>query len=580
MFEPVGFGKEIFAKRYAIRPDETWPDGCHRVARHVSVAEEGAAAGVWEQAFFEELSENRFMPGGRVWYGSGRAKGQLLNCFVVPTSDSREGWGKAVSDVIVISGTGGGVGLNFSPIRPRGTPVHGTGGQATGAVSLMEIIDAAGNVLKAGGGRRTALLFALSHNHGDVSEFLDKKLDLKQLTNANVSIAFTDEEPEQFFAKVKGDLPHELKFNGRVIKTVSARALWDRAVENMLKSGEPGILNIAFMNRMSSISYYKPIICTNPCGELGLFEYSACDLGSLVLPRFITDKGNVNFKLLEQTIHRAVRFLDDVLTVNSYPLPKIEETVKNTRQVGLGVMGLHDMVLMKGLRYDSPEGLEFVDSVMRFVKNRAYEASIEIAKEKGAFAKFEPEKFLRGGFAKTLKPTIRSSIERDGIRNCALLTIPPTGTTSIVCGVSAGVEPIFAPAYERRWLDGDTKRAEVIVHPLFQRFLEEGKNVSHFVGAHEISLKSHFEMQRCCQRHVDGAISKTINVPQGTPKEEFSELLMEYLPELKGVTVYPDGSRADQPLSPLSVEQAMSAAGNAMMGAAPGAGCRGGSCDA
>jgi ribonucleoside-diphosphate reductase alpha chain len=579
-FKLEGFSEEIFKKRYAICPDETWEQACERVSMHVAMAEEGGAIKSSANDFYDELVENRFMPGGRIWYGSGRAKGQLLNCFAIPTSDSREGWGKTVSDVIVISGTGGGVGINFSPIRPRGTPVHGTGGSATGAVSLMQIIDAAGDVLKAGGGRRTALLFGLAHDHGDIVEFLDKKLDLKQLTNANVSIAFVDEEPEQFFAKVKADEQHGLKFAGRTVKTVPAREIWDRAIENMLKGGEPGFLNIAFMNRMSNIAYYKPIICTNPCGEVGLIEYDACCLGSLVLPRFISDKGNVNFKQLEQTIKVAVRFLDDVLTVNSYPLPKIGETVKGIRRLGLGVMGLHDMVLLKGLRYDSAEGLEFVDSVMRFIKNRAYEASIELAKEKGPFAKFEPEKFLKGGFAKAmLKPTIRTAIEKHGIRNCALLTIPPTGTTSIVCRTSSGIEPIFAPAYERRWFDGDTRKTEVVVHPLFQQFIEEGRDVSHFVGAHDISLKAHFEMQRCCQRHVDNAVSKTINIPQGTSKDVLSDLLIEYLPELKGVTVYPDGSRENQPLTPLSIEQAMSAAGDRMVGAAPGSGCRGGTCD-
>lgn len=579
-YEPSGLALEIFRKRYAIHESETFTEACARVAGHVAQAEDGGARDTYRDAFTAELQANRFMPGGRIWYGSGRPKGQLLNCFVVPTEDSREGWGKTVSDMIIITGTGGGLGVNGSPVRPRGTPIAGSGGSATGAVSLFEIINAAGEVIKAGGGRRTALMLALGLSHGDIVEFLDTKLDLGRLNNANVSVVF-DQDPEDFFAAVKADTTFALTLRGRTIGEVPARALWERIVSNALRGGEPGLLNGYYANRMSNIGYHTPLICTNPCGEIWLAAYDCCCLGALVLPRFVDDITHalpqLDMEALDKAVALAVRFLDDVLTVNQYPLPEIAKTCRDIRRIGLGVMGLHDMLLMLGLQYNSPEGLEFVDRVMKRIKHAAYQASVELAKERGAFPAFDASKYLQGGFAKTLKPSLRKAIAEHGIRNCALLTIAPTGTTSMVSGVSSGIEPLFAPAYLRRYRDGERLAEETVIHPLFAQFVKEGRDTSHFQGAHELSIKDHLEMQRICQRHVDNAVSKTINLAPGTSPEALSEAYMEYFPELKGVTVYPEGSRENQPLTPLSLEEALGAAGS--VGAAGVDACRSGSCD-
>lgn len=555
-WQPEGLGSEIFRNRHAFHPEETWGDACKRVAWHVANAEQGADRERYAQEFLDVLLENLFMPGGRTWYGAGRAKGQLLNCFVIGTEDSREGWGQTVSDSIVISGTGGGVGLNCSPIRPRGTPVKGTGGTATGAVSLMEIINAAGEVIKAGGGRRTALMLCLDIRHPDILEFLDAKLDLGRLNNANVSVVFSD-DPERFFEAVRAGTPYDLVHGGRVVGQADARSVWDRVVANALRGGEPGILNMHLANRMSNIWYGKKLISTNPCGEIWLSEAECCCLGAVVLPRFVTPTGKVRWELLRSTVRTSVRFLDDVLTVNNYPLPKIARTCQDLRRIGLGVMGLHDFLLLQDLDYSSPEGLEMVDRVMRFIKEESYAMSVDLAVEKGPFPLFQSEGVARSGFIKSLRPTLRQRIEREGLRNCALNTIAPTGTTSMVAGVTSGVEPMFAPAYRRRWRIGDDLAEEVVVHPLLRRFVTEGRSVTHFRGAYDISLREGFEVQRACQRHVDNAISKTLQVRQGTSAEELSELYMEYLPELKGVTVYPEGSREDQPLSPLSLEEAL-----------------------
>lgn len=577
-YDPQGFALEIFRKRYTLHENETWQQACERVANHVAMAEYGDNVPKYRQSFFDILFTNRFMPGGRIWYGSGRSKGQLLNCFVLPTSDSREGWGRTVSDMIVVCGTGGGVGINCSPVRPRGATINGTGGVATGAVSLMEIINAAGEVIKAGGGRRTALMLCLELNHGDLQEFLDKKLDLSQLQNANVSVVF-NEDPEDFFALVREDKELELKFRGRVVGAIKAKEVWKKIVQNALKSGEPGLLNGYFANRMSNIWYHKPLVSTNPCGEIWLTEYDCCCLGAIVLPRFVAN-GKIDWDSLKETVNAGVRFLDNVLSVNNYPLPEIKETCANIRRIGLGVMGIHDLLLEMGLKYNSDVGLELIDKVMGFIKNTAYEASIDLAKEKGAFPKFDAEKFLKSGFTKTLKPSIRSKIKEFGIRNCALLTIAPTGTTSMVSGVTSGIEPMFAPAYERRFYDGSELKMEIVVHPLLKKFVDEGRDISHFQGAFDISLRDHFEVQRTCQRHLDNACSKTINVPQGTSEEELSDLYMEFFPELKGVTVYPDGSRENQPLRAMPLDEAIKhVTGHESLEAYAKDPCRGGSCD-
>ncbi len=576
-FTPSDFALSIFRKRYALHEEETWQQAAERVANHVASAEQGSNIPKYNAAFSELLASNLFMPGGRIWYGAGRPKGQLLNCFVIPTSDSREGWGKTVSDMIVISGTGGGVGINGDPIRPRGTPISGSGGTATGSVSLFKVINAAGEVIKGGGGRRCALMLCLGLDHPDIQEFLDVKLDLKELNNANISVVF-NENPEEFFKCVKKNKDLPLLHRGRQVGAFPAKTLWDKIIQNALKNGEPGILNGYYANKMSSVSYEYPLISTNPCGEIWLPAYGCCDLGALVLPRFLKE-GKVDYGLLNSTISLAVRFLDDVLTVNNYPLPEIKETCNNERRIGLGIMGLSTMLLQMGIKYTSPEALEFVNKLMNYIKNSAYEASISLAQEKGPFAVYKKEEYLKTGFVKTLKPSLRSKIEKNGIRNCALLTIAPTGTTSICCDVDSGIEPAFGPAWLRRFYDGDQLKEEVVVHPLFKEKYLKGQDVSHFESAYNIKMRDHLEMQRICQRHIDNAVSKTINLPPGTSAEELSELYMEFLPELKGVTVYPEGSRENQPITPLSYEEALKHLDSEATGALGQDNCKDGVCE-
>ena len=551
----------IFQERYARTPEETWAQACWRVADHVAKAEENGKYEKYRERFNEELVENRFMPGGRIWYGSGRPKAQLLNCFIVPTSDSREGWGKTISDVIVVSGTGGGVGINCSPVRPRGSDIKGTGGKATGAVSLMQMIDRVGDILVGGGGRRLALMLCLDINHPDLEEFLNVKLDLNQLTNANISVVLNI-DPAEFTEAIRNDGSIHYSFGGRNTgESISARKLWKTLVENAWKSGEPGVLNSYEANAKNNIWYHKPLVSTNPCGEIWLEEYGCCCLGALVLPRFV-NAGEINWDQLDTTIRLAVRFLDDVLTVNYYPLADIKENCEQVRRIGLGVMGLHSMLLELGYKYSSDEGKQFVDQLFSFIKNVAYDASVTLAAEKGPFPAYDT-RFLESGFAKTLKRGVRGKIREHGIRNCALLTIAPTGTTGMVAGVSTGIEPLFAPVYYRHYYkptdDGSRKLAkELVVTPEFERFGELAE------GAYDVSVRDHFEIQTIVQNHIDNATSKTINLPKDYPVGDLAEIWLEYLPKIKGTTFYREGSREFEPLTPVRLADAAKAVKSAI----------------
>jgi ribonucleoside-diphosphate reductase alpha chain len=709
-YVPTGLADTIFKSRYASHQEETFAECCRRTANLVASAEKGSDVAKWSDEFYEILRTNLFCPGGRIIAGGKN----LANCFVRDSNDSIEGLGTLAHDLIVISGRGGGLGINMSNMRPRGSSIRGSGGTSTGSVALMKILNGVGGELKASGGRRAACLFGLHVNHGDIVEFLDVKLDRKELNNANISVIF-NEDPEDFFELVKHNKPLELKFHGTTIGEIPAKEIWDRIVKNALLSGEPGVLNSYLANRMSNIYYYKDLCCTNPCfsgdtlihtkeghvqikdlvgkkahiwngedwqevdnfrvtgtnqamleielldgvklrvtpyhnmllkdgtptlardievgmrlmpstapgakkvntkvfsvkedgvdekvycctvpgshslslscgltvgqcAELFLTDGESCCLGSIVLPRFIKEKA-VEWPLLAHTVKTAVRFLDNVLSVNRFPLPLIAEATLKLRRVGLGVMGLHDALLLLGLKYNSDAGLELVDKIMGFIKNTVYLASSELAKEKGSFEVFDSDKFLRGGHAKTLKPSVRTAVKQNGLRNCALMTMPPTGTTSMLSNVTSGIEPMFAPAYIRRFRLDDEQKEEIVIHPMFKQHVREGKSVKHFQGAHDLSMRDHLEMQRVVQRHVDGACSKSINIPQGTSPKEYSDLLMEYLPELKGLTVYPDGSRENQPLEPLDMDSAIAFAKSdkAVERAHAQTTCKDGKCDA
>lgn len=543
MWRPEGLGQTIFQERYA-HDGESWSAACERVAQHVARAE---VESHWRERFYEELASNRLNPGGRIWYGAGRPKAQLLNCFVIPTSDSREGWGKTVSDVIVVSGTGGGVGINCSPVRPRGYDIKGTGGKATGAVSLMQLINKVSDVVVGGGSRRSALMLCLDIDHPDVEEFLNAKLDLGQLNYANISVVLNRPDVQEAILNKK-DIP--LRFGDSPSgRTIALSDFWDRLVENAWKSGEPGVLNGWEANQKNNIWYHKPLVSTNPCGEIWLEEYGCCCLGALVLPRFVRN-GTMDWDTLASSIATSVRFLDDVLTVNHFPLEAIRQNCLQVRRIGLGVMGLHSMLLELGYKYSSESGRKFIDELFAFIKTHAYKASMQLASEKGPFPAFDAESILQSGFLKVNRDISRSDIRKYGLRNCALLTIAPTGTTSMVSGVSSGIEPLFAPVYYRNYRQIDEqanehKARELVITPEFEKYGDLAE------GAYDLTPSDHFEIQRIVQRHIDNAVSKTINLPANYPSERLSSVWLDYMPYVKGSTIYRSGSRGNEPLEPV-----------------------------
>lgn len=562
-YEPKGFALEIFKQRYAFTKEETFDQACKRVARATAACEKAEKKNMQYERFYEELTTNRFMPGGRIWFGSGRPKSSLINCFVIPVEDSIESWGKLLNDTTIISSRGGGVGTNYSSVRPRGTNINGTGGKTTGAVSLMRIINGIADEIKSGGGRRSALMMALDIFHADIEEFLDVKLNRNELNNANVSVVFDKVSPKEFFDKVKNNEFISFLWRQEKIKQLGAKKLWRKIVTNSMNSGEPGILNLHLANEMNNVYYHKRIECTNPCGEIPMFVGS-CILGSIVLPRFVKN-GEIDWDQLDETIRISIRFLDNVLASTNYPIKIIEEESLKTRRIGLGVIGLHDLLLKLGYDYTMKKSLKKIDEIFNFIKNRSYEASTYLAAEKGVFPVFDKELFMQSGFVQKLKSSVKNRVKQHGIRNCAVNTCPPTGTTSIVCGSkSSGIEPSFGPAWIRRYRkeaqDGSEEfYKEIVFHPLFQEMMENGTRYK-MQNSYEMSLENHFEIQTICQEHVDQGISKTIIVDKNSKsEEEYSNLLMEYLPKLKGITVYPLESRDNQPITPMNIQEATEA---------------------
>lgn len=566
-FKPEGFSETIFKDRYAFTAEETWNQACERVAKQMALAETPEKQKIYEHKFNDILVNNLFCPGGRIWYNSGRNNPQLLNCFVLTNQlDSKEGWGEITKQVIVTSMTGGGCGVDFSDVRPRGSPISGHRGECPGAVELMRLIDACAKPVKAGGGRRVALMFSLDLDHPDVEEFLDAKLVKGELTHANVSVRC--KRMTEFVNAVKADSDWELSWKGKYKKIIKAKDLWDKIVKNAYNSAEPGVLNWELVQNESNIGYIEQLVTTNPCGEIALSSYDCCCLGHVVLPRFVGDHlDGVNWSLLADTIRAGIRFLDNVLTVNHYPLPEMRTQSHKLRRIGMGTTGLADMLAMLGIKYGSEEGNKFVDKLYKFIAKTAYESSVLLAVEKGMFPACEPDKHLESGFMKRMPNKIRSLVKEHGIRNCAMLTQAPTGTISILSGnCSSGVEPMFSPAYERRYWDGSARKMEVVFHPLFEQFLKEGKDVSHFIGSQDIQVEQHMELQSLVQKWTDNAVSKTINMPEDYPIEDMAEKWLEYLPRLKGTTFYransrgyvrEDGTVEPPPLTSIPLEKAI-----------------------
>jgi ribonucleoside-diphosphate reductase alpha chain len=544
-------------------------DSWRRIARALAAVEPKDVA-VWEERFFGILKDFKFLPGGRIQAGAGTARNvTLFNCFVTGTiEDSVTGIFRALQESAITMQQGGGIGCDFSTLRPRGTRAKGVGSIASGPVSFMQIWDAMCGTILSTGARRGAMMATLRCDHPDIEEFVAAKQQPGQLRRFNLSVLVTD----GFMAAVRGGAEWPLVFpaaalggNGetilrewpgqtgavpcRVIRRMPARKLWDLILRATYDFAEPGILFIDRINRLNNLWYREHISATNPCGEIPLPPYGACDLGSLNLTRFVlspfTPKATIDSESLADTTRVAVRLLDNVIDASRFPLPQQADNAHGPRRIGLGITGLGDALVMLGLTYGSDRALTVTADVMRLICHTAYRASIALAKEKTSFPYFERDKYIQGAFIRGLPDDIQNGIATYGIRNSHLIAIAPTGTISLLAGnVSSGLEPIFAASYARKVLaeDGTSKEFVLTDYALdLWRAVTGAKTGTPdgFITVAELPVKAHLDMQAALQPFVDNSISKTINVPEGCPFSAFKQIYdLAYDIRLKGCTTF------------------------------------------
>ncbi|MBK5926707.1 adenosylcobalamin-dependent ribonucleoside-diphosphate reductase, partial [Rhodobaculum claviforme] len=509
--------------------DRTVQDSWRRVARALAAPEADPAA--WEDRFFDALRDFRFLPAGRILSGAGTGRSvTLFNCFVMGTvPDSMAGIFDALREAALTMQQGGGIGYDFSTIRPRGAPVHGVAADASGPLSFMDVWDAMCRTIMSAGARRGAMMATLRCDHPDIEDFITAKQDAARLRNFNLSVLVTDD----FMAAVAAGTPWDLVFDGTVHRTVDARDLWDRIMRATYDYAEPGVIFIDRINAMNNLRYAETIAATNPCGEQPLPPYGACLLGSINLARLVVDPFTPEARLdeaaLEDLVAVAVRMMDNVVDASRFPLPSQAEEARAKRRIGLGVTGLADALAMIGLRYGSEAAAARLDAWLHRLARAAYLASVDLARERGPFPLFQAEPFLASGTMAAMDADVRAAIRSHGIRNALLTSIAPTGTISLYAGnVSSGIEPIFAHAYTRKVLqkDGTRTEEEVVDYAVAQwraRF-GDAPLPAHFVDAQTLAPAEHVRMQAAAQKWIDSSISKTINLPADITFEAFKHV--------------------------------------------------------
>ena len=558
--------RAVLERRYLIRdeqgqPTETVEELFRRVADAIAAADARfdpqADTAATSDAFYQLMTSLDFLPNSPTLMNAGRPLGQLSACFVLPVADSMEDIFDAIKNAALIHKSGGGTGFSFSRLRAKGSTVNSTGGVASGPISFMKVFNAATEAVKQGGTRRGANMGILRVDHPDIMDFIACKNDTKEITNFNISVGLT----EAFMAAVESGGEYELvdPASKKVTGRLSARAVFESIVDSAWRTGEPGIIFLDRLNRDNPCPAQGEIESTNPCGEQPLLPYEACNLGSINLVNHLKktpDGYALDREKLTETIRTAVHFLDNVIEVNQYPLPEIDQVTKLTRKIGLGVMGFADMLLYLDIPYNSDAGVAMAREVMELVQTIGHRASEDLAAVRGPF------------------PLFGESIYKDGrpLRNATVTTIAPTGTLSIIAGVSSGVEPVFAYAYIRNVMDSthlietngilkeELTRRGLYNDALMQAVVEQG-TLAHvegvpedmkqvFVCAHDVSPIWHVKMQAAFQEFTDNAVSKTVNFPNAATKEEVAEVYrLAYELGCKGTTIYRDGSRDEQVLN-------------------------------
>lgn len=579
-----GVSEKVFADRYSLKdkkgnplektPDEMW----HRIAKAVAEQEKKSVRKTWEKDFYSALKDFKYIPGGRILAGAGTGyKVTFYNCFVIPSpQDSRGGILETLKQMVEIMARGGGVGINLSSLRPRGTRVQKVNGFSSGPINWAELFSVATkDIIQQGGTRRGALMLMLWDWHPDIEDFITVKQDLQKINGANLSVCFSDSfmaavendkdwplifpdytDPE-YDEKWNGDMAVWKKLGKKVIvhKIVKARKIWDLVAEAAWKSAEPGCVFMERYNKWHNNYYWNRINCVNPCGEEGLPEWGVCNLGSinlsaLVKSEDIDKKGLFDFETLKKIVHTAVRFQDNVVDMDPYVFEGIRKTqLEGERRIGLGTMGLGDTLIKLHLRYGSEEALEFIDKVYKLIRDEAYRSSVKIAIEKGFFKKFDAHLFSKGLFIQQLPKELQVNIKKSGIRNSVLLMQAPTGSTSLMANTTSGIEPVFEFEYIRH----DRLGEHVIRHYLYEEWHkkheEEIKNKTvtkpnWFCSANDLSPEDHVKVQAVIQKYVDASISKTVNAPKTHTIEDVKRLYtMAYKLGLKGIAYMREGSR-------------------------------------
>ncbi len=556
------------------KPIETKPaQMMTRVARGVAATEASPAKQEeWSEKFRWLLDDWKFVPGGRILTAAGTDQDlTFYNCYVIPSpNDSREGIMTTLTQMTEIMSRGGGVGINLSTLRPRHAYVKGVNGRSSGAVSWGGLYSFVTGLIEQGGSRRGALMLILNDWHPDVFNFINSKRQSGKITNANISVGVSDKLMEA----VKADDDWELAFPdtrdpdyddlwdgnlttwiaaGRQVisyKTVKARELWDAIIESAWTSAEPGVWFRERSNKMANSWYFNPQICTNPCGEQPLGAFSVCNLGAINLSKFYDEAAHdVAWDTLRKTVQYSTRFLDNVIDTTPYFFQENKDVQLSERRVGLGTMGIAELMLKLGVRYGSDESVELIDEIYKTIAVTAYETSSDLAVEKAAFPMFDAEKFLESGFMRAMPNDVREKVRQNGIRNVTLLTQAPTGTTGTMVNTSTGVEPFFSWVYYRKSRLGLHEEQVPIVQEWYEANPESSELPDHFVTAMDLAPEEHVKVQGAFQRWIDSAISKTCNVPNDYTVEQVSELF-QYMYELgcKGGTIYRDGSRDEQVL--------------------------------
>ena len=523
--------------------DLTVHDTWERVANALAEAEHEDVRESWGKAFYEALESFKYIPAGRINAGAGTGdrKVTLFNCFVMGTiEDSLPGIYDGLKEAVLTMQQGGGIGYDFSTLRPQGAEVKGVASDSSGPLSFMDVWDASCRTIMSAGTRRGAMMATMRCDHPDVEKFIEAKRDPLRLRMFNMSVLITD----KFMAAVKANEKFDLVFDGKVYKTINAKSLWDKIMSSTYNYAEPGVIFIDRINEMNNLNYCETIACTNPCGEQPLPPYGACLLGSINMVALLNDDYSMNMRSLESTVKVAVRMMDNVIDVSKFPLPEQQVEAENKRRIGLGVTGLADALALGGLFYGSDEAVAQTDKWMKAIAVAAYQASIDLAKEKGPFPLFDADKFLATGNMKQMPKHIRSQVREFGIRNALLTSIAPTGTISLYAGnVSSGIEPIFAHSYERKVMQKDgSKISQVIEDYGVTKWKRDNTGVplpASFVTAQTLTPNDHVRMQAAAQRWVDSSISKTINVPEDINFDDFKQVYMDaYESGCKGCTTY------------------------------------------